>query len=116
RTFGIAELFGRALRTVPKMAAYVARLRAAIRRFDPDLVHSNGIKTHLLTRVAVARHVPVVWHLHDFYGLRAVAARLLRCGCGQVRMGIAVSRAVAADAARVLPGVRGEVGRKSGDA
>jgi glycosyltransferase involved in cell wall biosynthesis len=89
----------------PAGIRFVTRLRAAVRRFAPDLVHSNGIKTHLLTRVAVPRGVPVVWHLHDFYGLRPVAARLLRRAAGRARAGIAISRAVAADTATVLPGL-----------
>jgi glycosyltransferase involved in cell wall biosynthesis len=69
------------------------------------VVHSNGIKTHLLSRFAVPRRVPVVWHLHDFYSLRPLAARLLRRSRGHVRAAVAISRAVAEDSARVLPGV-----------
>ncbi|HJZ93392.1 MAG TPA: glycosyltransferase [Gemmataceae bacterium] len=102
---GRVALLGRAARTVPAGCGLLARLRTAVRRFAPDVVHSNGIKTHLLARVAVPRRVPVVWHVHDFFGLRPVAARLLRRAQGSVRAGIAVSRAVAGDAARVLPGV-----------
>lgn len=83
----------------------VARLRAAIRRFAPHIVHSNGIKTHLLSRFAVPRSIPVVWHVHDFYSLRPAAARLLRRFDGRVRAAVAISGAVAADAAKVLPGV-----------
>lgn len=102
-------LLVRAAWAVPAGWRYVARLRAAVVRFRPDVVHSNGIKSHLVSRVAVPRGVPVVWHLHDFYGLRPAAAQLLRRASSRVRAGIAVSRAVAADAAKVLPGVRVEV-------
>lgn len=102
---GRVALLGRAARTVPAGCGLVARLRTAIRRFEPDVVHSNGIKTHLLTRVVVPRRIPVAWHLHDFVGQRPVSARLLRRARGRVRVAIAVSRAVAADAERALPGV-----------
>jgi len=102
---GRVALLGRAARTVPASCGLVARLRAAIHRIAPDIIHSNGIKTHLLTRVAVPRHIPVVWHLHDFVGLRPVAARLLRRARRRVRAGIAVSQAIAADIAHVLPDV-----------
>ena len=84
---------------------YLLRLRAAIELFQPDLVHSNGIKTHLLSRFAVSRQTPVVWHLHDFFGLRPVAAELLRLARGRVRAGIAISQAVAIDATKIIPGV-----------
>jgi glycosyltransferase involved in cell wall biosynthesis len=95
----------RSLRTVPAAVRYASRLRAAVTRFAPDVVHSNGIKTHLLSRLAVPRGVPVAWHVHDFYGLRPAAARLLRLARGRVRVGVAISKAVAADTAAVLPGL-----------
>jgi glycosyltransferase involved in cell wall biosynthesis len=98
-------LLGRAVGAVPAACGYLARLRTAIARFKPDLVHSNGIKTHLLSRVAVPRHVPVVWHLHDFSGQRPVAAGLLRWARCRVRGAVAISQAVADDAAKVLPGL-----------
>ncbi|MDY3558326.1 glycosyltransferase family 4 protein [Gemmata sp. JC673] len=102
---GRVALLGRAALAAPAGAGYVAALRAAVTKFRPDVVHSNGIKTHLLSRFAVPRRVPVVWHLHDFYGLRPLAARLLRYASGRVRAGVAISEAVAADTAKVLPGV-----------
>jgi glycosyltransferase involved in cell wall biosynthesis len=85
------------------------RLKAAVARFNPNLVHSNGIKTHLLGRLAVPARVPVIWHLHDFYGLRPTAGWLLRRARSRVRAAVAISNAVAADARSVLPGVRVEV-------
>lgn len=45
----------------------VARLRSAVRRLDPAIVHTNGIKAHVLGGVAGRlAGVPVVWHLRDF--------------------------------------------------
>ncbi|AWM39596.1 Spore coat protein SA [Gemmata obscuriglobus] len=102
---GRLALLARTALAAPAGAGYVAALRAAVARFRPDVVHSNGIKTHLLSRFAVPRRVPVVWHLHDFYGLRPLAAKLLRRGSGRVRAGVAISEAVAADTAKALPGV-----------
>lgn len=102
---GRLALLARTAVAVPSGARYVAKLRRAVAAFRPDLVHSNGIKTHLLSRLAVPRGVPVVWHLHDFYGLRPLSAKLLRRACGRVRAGVAISDAVAADTAAALPGV-----------
>jgi glycosyltransferase involved in cell wall biosynthesis len=106
---GAKSLVWRSVARLPALASFVGRLRAAVTRFAPTLVHSNGIKTHLLSRCAVPAGVPVVWHVHDFYGSRPAAGWLLRRARSRVRAGIAVSRAVAADARRVLPGVRVDV-------
>jgi glycosyltransferase involved in cell wall biosynthesis len=102
---GRVGLLAQALHSFPKAYDHVVRMRVAVTRFKPDLVHSNGIKTHLLSRFVVPTGIPVVWHLHDFYGLRPMAAWALQRSRSRVRTGIAISRAVAADAAKVLPGV-----------
>jgi glycosyltransferase involved in cell wall biosynthesis len=98
-----------AVRAAPASIAglrLVARLRTVINRIAPHIVHSNGIKTHLLSRFAVPRGIPVVWHVHDFYSLRPAAARLLRRLSGRVLAAVAISEAVAVDAAKVLPAIR----------
>jgi glycosyltransferase involved in cell wall biosynthesis len=100
---GRLALAGRAALAAPRALGYVARARAAVRRYAPDLVHSNGIKTHLLSRLIVSRGLPVVWHLHDFYSHRPLAATLLHRAAGRVRAGVAISKEVATDAAHVLP-------------
>lgn len=83
---------------------YARRLRRAVDEARPDVVHSNGLKTHLL--LAMARPgAPVVWHLHDFLAGRRVTARLLRWARGRAARAIAISRAVAADAGAVLDGL-----------
>ena len=105
---GVKGKLGLALRAVPASfgaARLLLRLRSAIRRFAPDLVHSNGIKTHLLSRFAVTRGVPVVWHIHDFIGLRPAAGGMLQRASGRVRAAVAISEAVAKDCATVLPNV-----------
>jgi glycosyltransferase involved in cell wall biosynthesis len=81
---------------------YVARLRRLLTGLQPDLVHTNGLKSHLLARLASVKGVPVVWHLHDFLGSRPVAGRLLRWAARRAAGAIAISRAVARDARRVL--------------
>lgn len=99
----------RSLQRLPSLAAFASRLRAAVEHFVPHLVHSNGIKTHLLSPLVVPRTVPLVWHAHDFYGRRAVAGWLLRRCRSRVRAVVAISNAVAADVRAVIPGVRVQV-------
>ncbi len=102
---GLLALAAASTRTLPAVCNYLCRLRAAVRRAYPDLVHSNGIKCHLLTRAVVPRGIPVVWWAQDFYGQRPLAGRLLRLSRGRCRLVLAISRAIAEDAANVLPGV-----------
>ncbi|WP_439625387.1 glycosyltransferase family 4 protein [Gemmata sp.] len=95
----------RSLHRLPALAQFVARLRDRIAKFAPNLVHSNGIKTHLLSPFVVPKRVPLVWHAHDFYGSRPVAGWLLRRARARVKAVVAISNAVAADVRAVLPGV-----------
>jgi glycosyltransferase involved in cell wall biosynthesis len=104
RTLSMARSLGKA----PALAGYLRTLGTEIAAFAPDVVHSNGIKTHLFTRFAVPARIPVVWHAHDFYGSRRLAGWLLRRASRRVRVVVAISKAVAEDARRVLPGTRVE--------
>lgn len=88
---------------LPSVAQYLGEFRQAIREINPDLIHSNGIKTHLLTALAGSMGVPVVWHIHDFYGSRPLMAKVLRWMSDRATFGIAISQAVAQDAKATLP-------------
>ena len=94
---------------LPTVAGFIRKLRRAIVRFGPDIVHSNGMKTHLLARFAVPARIRVVWHIHDFLGTRPLAGRLLRRARSHAGAAVAVSEAVATDARSSLPGLRIEV-------
>jgi glycosyltransferase involved in cell wall biosynthesis len=89
------------LRATPEAARYLRALQQALRDFRPNLVHSNGLKTHLLCALCQAG-APVVWHLHDFLGERPLVGRALRLAGTRVAGAIANSEAVARDARRVL--------------
>lgn len=82
----------------------VRRLRALLRRLRPDLVHSNGIKSHALSTLAAPRGVPVLWHVRDYLGQRPVVRWLLRA-VPRPTLAVANSRSVADDTRRVLRGV-----------
>lgn len=88
-------------RAAPGAALYLARLRRMLGGMRPDVVHTNGFKMHLLGAWAAPAGAPVVWHLHDFVSSRRAMARLLRRAAGRASGAVAVSRAVAADAAAV---------------
>lgn len=90
------------VRAAPASALYLARLRRLLRALAPDVVHTNGFKMHLLGAWAAPGGMPVVWHLHDFVSTRRAMAGLLRRAAGRAAGAVAVSRAVAADAAAVF--------------
>lgn len=76
--------------------------RRHLDRLRPDLIHSNGMKTHLLSAL-VAPRVPLLWHLRDFLGERPAMSRVLFPLSLRTSLVVANSQAVAADARQVLP-------------
>ena len=92
RYSGLMHLLFSPLAAVGAIASLVCQVRAV----RPDVLYSNGVKSHLLTAVIspFVAH-PVVWHVRDFVASRRIsmilftAARLMR-----VKV-IANSRAVA---------------------
>ena len=76
---------------------YLIRLRRAIREAEPDLVHSNGFKMHLLSTYASGFKTPIVWHVHDYVSSRAVTGRLLRLRSSRCSTAVANSISVADD-------------------
>ena len=83
---------------------YLAALGRAIEAFDPAIVHTNGLKMHVLGAWA-SSGPDLVWHLHDYLGSRRMTTRLLRwrhwCP-GRPATVVANSASVAADATRAL--------------
>jgi len=88
----------------PAIARYRARLRRAIRQFSPELIHANGLKANLLAAWAAEPGAPVVWHLHDYLGVRAIAARMARSTARRhpAAVAIANSHSIAAEAAQIF--------------
>lgn len=89
---------GRAVGGSVSMLRYLSRLRREIGRFKPDIVHSNGMKMHLLGAAAKPSRAALVWHLHDYVGTRPVTLRLLRRLQSRCDAVAAVSESIAGDA------------------
>ncbi len=77
---------------------YLRRLRRLLRAHAPDVVHTNGLKMHLLGAWAAPKATPVIWHFHDFAAGRRLTSRLLRRSARRCAAVIANSRSVAQDA------------------
>jgi glycosyltransferase involved in cell wall biosynthesis len=89
------------LRVIPALALYCVRLRRAIDKIAPAIVHSNGVKMHLLAAWNAGR-VPVIWHLHDYLSTHRVSGRALQFSALRCAGAIAISQSVAADAKQML--------------
>ncbi|MGH7177520.1 MAG: glycosyltransferase, partial [Tepidisphaeraceae bacterium] len=100
---GATRMAIRTCRSLPGLSGFVGRVRRQVRRFCPDVIHSNGLKTHLLTRLMPRGDALVVWHVHDLLGERPLISRALRYFSGHVSAAVAISQAVADDLRRVLP-------------
>jgi glycosyltransferase involved in cell wall biosynthesis len=98
-----AHLALQVLQGLRELQQYRSQLLTTIQAIQPDVIHSNGIKTHLLTGIVPLKNIPVVWHLHDFYSTRPLIAKILRFFSAKASVGIAISKAVAADSRQVLP-------------
>jgi glycosyltransferase involved in cell wall biosynthesis len=106
---GVA-LLPRLIGAGPAGALWLRRLRALLRRLQPDVVHSNGFKMHVAGALALPPGARLVWHAHDYLSPRRLMARALRRLSPRASAAIAISRSVADDVRRVCgPGLRVEV-------
>lgn len=94
---GKLRFMGKAALAIPALWRIRCDLKKTILDLQPDLIHSNGIKSHLLAFFAGLQSIPIVWHIHDFYGSRPLASKMLRWAAQSCSEGIAISQAVADD-------------------
>jgi glycosyltransferase involved in cell wall biosynthesis len=81
----------------PAVVQYIRALRRCLRGLSPDLIHTNGLKMHLLGLWSAPTGVPLIWHIHDYIGARPLMGQLLRLHAGRPAMAIANSASVALD-------------------
>ncbi len=103
------SLLFRTAAAAPAALRYISCLRRRVRELAPDVIHSNGLKTHLLGRLVNENNTPVLWHIHDFCGRRPTVGRLLRRARKSVVGAVAISQAVAQDLEQVAPGLPAQV-------
>lgn len=81
---------------VPTMA-YALRLWQLLRDLRPDVLHTNGLKMHVLGIWARPSRAAVLWHLHDYVGGRPFTSGLLRRHVARCNGIVANSHSVAAE-------------------
>jgi glycosyltransferase involved in cell wall biosynthesis len=96
-----AAALGRRSAAVARAAAgmreYRRSLAGLLRELRPDVVHTNGLKMHVLAARAADPGVPIVWHLHEYLKPRRLSRLLLRHHVGRASAIVANSRSVAQD-------------------
>ena len=80
--------------------SYIHELRRLLGELRPDIVHSNGLKMHLLSAWARPASSVLVWHLHDYIAPRPLSRRLLRYHQRACDLVVSASRSVHVDATR----------------
>lgn len=108
-------LWLRAAWAAPGGFDYVRKLRRLLHLLRADLIHSNGLKMHLLSALCRPRHAVLLWHMHDFPSFRPAMARLLRWLRRRCDGVIAISEAVAEDVRKTLPNLPVHVVRNAVD-
>jgi len=86
-------------------AAFLRRFRERALGAEPTVVHTNGMKAHLLAALAL-RGRPLVVHLRDFASERRVSRRLFPLLPPATTIAVANSHAVASDLATLSPRLR----------
>jgi glycosyltransferase involved in cell wall biosynthesis len=76
---------------------YAAQLRRTLREIEPDIVHSNGFKMHVLGAWCHPRMAPLIWHVRDYISTRPLMKRLLGWHAGRAAAAIGNSNSVATD-------------------
>jgi glycosyltransferase involved in cell wall biosynthesis len=99
------SVLGRLVAAGPAALSFVRELRGVLGDSRADIVHSNGLKSHILAALAETGQ-PLIWHLRDFISRRSASRLLLPHLEKRVSLGLAISGAVAKDARRVLTRVR----------
>jgi glycosyltransferase involved in cell wall biosynthesis len=85
---------------------YARGLARWLSKAEPDIIHTNGFKMHLLGAWTRPRRSRLIWHIHDYVSTRPLMRRLLwpfRKACS---FAIVNSKSVAKDLEGALPGLR----------
>lgn len=96
-SFGLQ--LGKAAASLP---AYERQLRKALERSHPSVLHTNGLKAHIVGARVAGADAAVVWHMHDYVGPRYVTRASLGRYVNRPRAIIANSESVARDVSAAL--------------
>jgi glycosyltransferase involved in cell wall biosynthesis len=81
---------------------YSRRLARLLSELDPDVIHTNGFKLHVLAARVAPRSSALVWHIHEYVARRPISRALLRRYASRCATVVTNSRSVASDVTSVL--------------
>jgi len=88
------------------LVGYRRRLKTVLESLRPDVVHSNGLKMHLLGAWACPSGASLIWHIHDYVGARKLTRHLLPRFQKACRLAIVNSNSVGSDLRTLAPALR----------
>lgn len=97
------ELLWRLILVSPKTLLYRHRLGHLLSQLKPDVLHSNGLKMHIMSVWACPSGAKVIWHIHDVLSSRPVMGRLLRWVASGCSAAVTVSEHLRKDLRSVCP-------------
>ena len=103
---GLASTLGGLVQATGVTAAYAKRLRRLLRAIDPHLIHTNGLKMHVLGALTRPPNARLVWHIHDYVRSRRLMSRFLQLTHRRCDVAIVNSKSVAADVTTLLPDLK----------
>jgi len=89
------------LKAAASTVRYASTLTRTLAKLNPNVIHTNGFKMHVLGVWARPTNKPVIWHIHDYVSTRPLMKRLLRFHAGRCQAVIANSQSVASDVRNV---------------
>jgi len=98
---GAFEALWSGLRAGSATMAYKSALRRILANLDPDIVHTNGFKMHILGAWTRPKKASLVWHVRDYVSTRPVMKRLLAMNARKCAAAIGNSQSVAKDIRKV---------------
>jgi glycosyltransferase involved in cell wall biosynthesis len=100
----IVAVAARVAASGPRLIGYFKRLRRATLASQPDIIISNGFKTHILAAWAAPSGIPIVWHVRDYVRARPLMSRLMRAHARRCSVAITNSQSTAEDLAQAYNG------------
>jgi len=86
----------------PAALAFALVLHRRLVELAPDVIHTNGVKAHVLGAIARTRSSRLVWHVRDYLSRRRLMRRLLPLLRWRADGVLANSHSVAEDTQRLL--------------
>ena len=98
RALGVVSQVAGALTDLPE---YQRRFAAAVDSIQPDILHTNGFKAHVVA-ARIQTDAVRLWHIHEYVSPRPVTRRLMRRYGGVPQVVVANSMSVARDVTTVV--------------